>query len=86
MRTLSLFAALVIALSATACHQQLMINQVPPPVRASFEKEAADGGQIGEIQKRQKHGQQIYLAEIKDKTGKWWDVQVAADGTVVQKD
>jgi hypothetical protein len=87
MKANSLFAALVIALCGLmGCHQNMTLNEVPGPVRATFEKEAASGGQIGEIQKRQRNGKPVYLAEIKDKTGKWWDVQVADDGTVIQKD
>lgn len=87
MKASSLFAALVIAMAAlNGCHQNVNLNDVPGPVRATFEKEAANGGQIGDVQKRQKNGKPIYLAEVKDKSGKWWDVQVAQDGTVLQKD
>ena len=87
MKMLSLSAALGLALAiAAGCHKDLMITEVPAPVRATFEKEAADGGQIGDIQKRSKNGKPVYLGEIKDKTGKWWDVKVVEDGTIVQKD
>jgi hypothetical protein len=87
MKATSLFAALVIALAGlTGCHTYVNLNDVPGPVRATFEMEAAGGGSVGEIQKRTKNGKPVYLGDIKDKNGKSWDVQVATDGTVLQKD
>jgi hypothetical protein len=83
----SLFATLVIALAGlTGCHQNVKLNDLAGPVRATIEKEAAGGGEIGQIQKRQVNGKPAYLAEVKDKSGKWWDVKVAEDGKVLQKD
>jgi len=88
MKGTSRFAVLVLALAALGgCHTYVKsMDDLPAPVKATLEKESADGGSIGDIQKRHRNGMPDYLAEGRDKDGRGWDVSVAEDGRVIGKD
>jgi hypothetical protein len=61
------------------------LNDVPPPVKATFEREA-QGGKVTDIFHQKKKGQMVYTADVTDKSGKVWDVHVAEDGRLISKD
>jgi uncharacterized membrane protein YkoI len=68
-----------------AVHEEkISLDQVPAPVRATFEKEA-QGGTLGDISKETKGGKTYYEARI-TKNGKDRYVNVAADGKVMKRE
>jgi hypothetical protein len=64
--------------------QKLTLDQVPPAVKATFDKEAK-GGAIGEVTKEIGKGTALYEAHI-TRNGKDMYVHVREDGTVVKRD
>jgi hypothetical protein len=65
-------------------HQPVTMEELPAPVKATFEKEAK-GGKIEELRKEtRKDGKVIYEAEIV-KNGKGRDIEVNAEGKVVER-
>src|ERR1043165_1982722 len=60
------------------------MNELPPSLRATFEKETA-GGKITEIEKETKNGKVVYSADA-EVSGKKWDIAVAEDGSLVSKE
>jgi hypothetical protein len=60
------------------------MNEVPPAVRATLDREAA-GGKVTEIEKEMKKGHTVYSADLLVH-GEAWDITVAEDGTVVSKE
>jgi uncharacterized membrane protein YkoI len=64
--------------------QKLTMDQLPAPVKATIEKEAA-GGTIGEIVRDTEKGKMFYEAQI-TKNGKDRYVHVADDGKVLKRE
>jgi len=96
-KRLWLLSGIVIAtaLVATACTdigdderrgegpgEKVSLDQLPPPVRATVEREAA-GGQIREIVKDTERGQTSYEVKIA-RNGQESEVRIAPDGTKVK--
>ena len=62
--------------------EKLSIDQLPAPVKAAVEREAA-GGQVIDISKDTKQGQTSYEVKIA-KDGKESEIRIASDGTKVE--
>ena len=60
------------------------MNDVPPAVRATLERESA-GGKVTEVEKELKKGKTVYSADM-EINGVAWDIVVAEDGTVISKE
>ena len=59
------------------------LEQLPPAVRKTIEKEAG-GNKIEEIEKETKDGKTVYEAEVTI-DGKEWEIEVAEDGKLISK-
>ena len=64
--------------------EQVSLDQLPPGVKATILREAR-GGTIQEIERELEHGRIVYEAEVII-DGKEFDIEVAADGTLLTKD
>jgi hypothetical protein len=64
---------------------KVAMADVPAPVKATLEHEAA-GGKITEVEKETKNGKVVYSADVTDKAGKKWDVDVGEDGKLISKE
>ena len=64
--------------------QKMSLEQVPPAVKATFEKEAK-GGAIGDVVKETEKGKTFYEAQI-TKKGKDRYVSVREDGKVIKRE
>ncbi len=62
---------------------KVKLDQTPPAVRATIEKELA-GAELEDISKKQSNGKTIYETDI-IKGGHKWEVIVAEDGSIVHK-
>jgi uncharacterized membrane protein YkoI len=70
---------------APRTEQKMSLEQVPAPVRATFEKEAK-GGTIGDVVlETDPKGKTYYEAHIQQPKGKDRYVQVSADGKVLKR-
>jgi len=81
--------AMTIGMAAPAAfaggdEQKLGLDQVPPAVKATFEKEAK-GGAIGDVVKETEKGKTFYEAQI-TKKGKDRNVSVREDGKVIKRE
>lgn len=90
MRTATgLVLAAAMALVGCKSHEgnevKVAMSDVPPAVKATLEKEAA-GGKVTEVEKETKNGKTIYSADVTDKAGKKWDVDVSEDGKLLSKE
>ena len=84
---IGLALAAAIVLGGCKGHEvKTSMDQVPAPVRATLEKEAAGGGKVTEVEKETKNGKTVYSADVTDKAGKKWDVVVGEDGKVISKE
>jgi uncharacterized membrane protein YkoI len=80
----------VLALVGCKSHEskdevKVAMADVPAPVRATLEKEAA-GGKVTEVEKELKNGKTVYSADVTDKAGNKWDVVVGEDGKFISKE
>lgn len=89
--TLTALAAIVVAayllVAASGCASQettVTMNDLPPAVRATLEKEIA-GGKISEIEKETKGGKVVYSADAKI-DGKEYEIAIAEDGKLISKE
>jgi uncharacterized membrane protein YkoI len=64
--------------------QKVTVDQLPPAVRKTLEKEAA-GGKILEIEKERERGKTVYEAQI-IKNGQKWEIEIAEDGKVLDRE
>ncbi len=64
--------------------QKVSLDQVPQPVKATFEKEAK-GGTIGDVTKESEKGKTFYEAQI-TRDGKEQYVHVREDGKVLKRE
>jgi uncharacterized membrane protein YkoI len=78
------WAPAAIAGNAAKDEQKVSLDQVPAPVKATFEKEAK-GGTVGEVTKETVKGKTIYEAQI-TKDGKDRYVHVREDGKVQKRE
>lgn len=81
-------AAALISLSlcmagGCASERKVSMAEVPEPVRATLEREAA--GTVTESEKETKNGKVIYSFDVKRDDGAW-DVEIAEDGTLIGKE
>lgn len=74
----------VLVLAGCASEQPVAMNDLPPAVRATLEKETA-GGKITEIEKEKKDGKTVYSADATI-DGKYWDIAVTEDGKLISKE
>jgi hypothetical protein len=72
------------AVFAGGDEQKVGLDQVPPAVKAAFEKEAK-GGAIGDVVKETEKGKTFYEAQI-SKNGKDRFVHVREDGKVIKRE
>lgn len=78
-------AWLLVAASGCAGHETTVtLNDLPPAVRATLEKETA-GGTVTEIEKETKNGKVVYSADAKI-DGKEYDIAIAEDGKLISKE
>jgi len=82
MFAIALAASLVPAVAAAG--REVPLESLPPPVRATVEREVA-GGQIDEIEEeRKRDGRIIYEVEFWQGDKKF-EIHVAADGTLLKR-
>jgi len=63
--------------------KKVLLDQVPPPVKATIERESA-GGQVTAISQATERGEAAYAVEIA-KDGQQMTMYVKADGTVLKR-
>lgn len=63
--------------------QDVTLDQLPPAVRATLEKETK-GGSIKDIEKDREGGKEIYEVEF-TLDGHDWELDIAADGKLLEK-
>lgn len=66
-----------------AAGQDVTLDQLPPAVRATLEKETK-GGSIKDIEKDREAGKDIYEVEF-TMDGHDWELDIAADGKLLEK-
>ena len=79
-----LFVFVVSTSAAEAKEQRVPMNQLPPMVKATLEKESA-GGKIDEVEKETEGGKTFYEAEIV-KNGHESYIHVSEDGKVLKRE
>jgi hypothetical protein len=86
MKTLpTLFTLPAILLTTSLClaGQDVTLDQLPAPVRATVDRETK-GGQITDIESDRERGQAIYEVEfVLD--GKEYELDIAADGKLLER-
>ena len=70
---------------ADAGEVKLKIDQTPPPVRATIERELAASGDLEDISKQTGGGATVYEVDIFAKAGGKLEVRVAPDGSVLSR-
>ncbi len=75
-------AALVVPALAYA-GQDLTLDQLPPAVRATVERETK-GGQVTDIELDTELGKKIYEVEFSVE-GKEWELDIAEDGALLER-
>ena len=63
---------------------RIPLDQVPAAVMATFRAEA-NGGEITEVEMETEHGRTTYEEEV-NIGGKVWSIEVAQDGTLLEKE
>ena len=86
-------SALAIAAGISGCSSQgcchdgkevaVAINDLPPAVRATLDRESA-GGKVTEVEQELKKGRKVYSADV-TLNGQEWDVTIAEDGSLISK-
>jgi hypothetical protein len=64
---------------------KVKLEQTPPPVRKTIERELAASGELEDISKQTSSGKTIYEVDIFAKAGGKLEVRVAEDGSVISK-
>jgi len=86
MRTLltaTLFQAAFLVPTLGYAGQDIPLEQLPAPVRATVEKET-QGGKVTDIEKDRERGQVIYEVEF-TLDGKEWELDIAEDGKLLER-
>lgn len=79
-----LAAGMLAAWPASATADEVSIDQVPPAVRATIEREVGKG-RLEEIERETRNGRTVYEVEF-ERDGKDREIHVAEDGTVLKRD
>ncbi len=79
----ALFAALALSPALSRAGQDLTLEQLPAPVRATVERETK-GGQITDIERDHEAGQIIYEVEF-TLEGKSYELDIATDGKLLER-
>lgn len=79
-----LAACMLLAWPASSPADEVSIDQVPPAVRATIERELR-GGKLEEIERETRNGRTVYEVEF-ERDGKDREIHVAEDGTVLKRD
>jgi uncharacterized membrane protein YkoI len=83
LSTLFIPPAILLATSLAAAGQDVALDQLPEPVRATVDRETK-GGQITEIERDTERGQTIYEVEfVLD--GKEYELDIGADGKLLER-
>lgn len=69
---------------AHGTHQDVTLQELPAPVRSTFQKEA-QGGRLEELERKSENGKTVYEGEVV-KNGKGTELEVGADGSVLQRE
>jgi hypothetical protein len=75
--------AIVLLGPAAARAEDVSIDQVPPAVRATIEREAL-GGRIDDIERETKDGRVVYEVEF-EQGGRDYEIHVAGDGSLLTR-
>jgi hypothetical protein len=63
------------------------LKNCPPPVQKTIRAQAkAEQGRILAVTKEKEDGRTVYEAEIKTPRGTLWEIEVASDGTLLEKE
>lgn len=81
--TATLFQAAFLVPALGYAGQDMSLEQLPAPVRATVEKET-QGGKVTDIEKDQERGQVIYEVEFTI-DGKEWELDIAEDGKLLER-
>lgn len=86
----ALFTLVLATGCATCCKDAKESNEtpvamtdLPAAVKVTLDKETA-GGKVMEVEKEVKDGKTVYSADA-EVGGKYWDITVAEDGTLISK-
>jgi hypothetical protein len=83
-RTIPIFALLVALPGvALADDDDVTLNQLPPPVKATVQREIK-GGQILDLERDTKQGKVVFEVEFVE-GGKNWEIHVAEDGKLLNR-
>jgi hypothetical protein len=77
------FQSVLLCAGLSFAGDDVSVDQLPPPVRATVERET-QGGRITELERDQEQGQTIYEVEF-SLDGKKYELDVAADGTLLER-
>jgi hypothetical protein len=84
LRTLPLIGLLLtLPVTALANDDDVSLDAVPPPVKATIQREVK-GGQILDLDRDTKQGKVVYEVEFVD-AGKNWEIHVAEDGKLLSR-
>lgn len=81
--TATLFQAALLVPALGYAGQDVPLEQLPAPVRATVERET-QGGKITDIEKDHEGGQVIYEVEF-TLDGKEWELDIAEDGKLLER-
>jgi uncharacterized membrane protein YkoI len=76
-------AAILLTTSLSLAGQDITLDQLPAPVRATVERETK-GGQIKDIERDLERGQTIYEVEFM-LDGQEYELDVSADGQLLER-
>jgi hypothetical protein len=84
-RWIILFTSPALLLTTGLClaGQDLALDQLPAPVRATVDRET-QGGKITDIERDQEHGQTIYEVEF-SLDGKEYELDISTDGRLLER-
>src|SRR5690348_6466309 len=70
---------------ADAGEVKMKIDETPPPVKATIERELAANGDLEDISKQTHNGSTVYEVDIYKRVGGKLEVRVAPDGSVLSR-
>jgi hypothetical protein len=84
-RLATIFTLPTVLLGTSLClaGQDVSLDQLPAPVRATVERETK-GGQITDLERDQEHGQTIYEVEFA-LDGKQYELDISAEGQLLER-
>lgn len=81
--TIALFQAALLVSSASYADEDVTLEQLPPAVRATVDRET-QGGQIKDIERDTKGGQVVFEVEF-SLDGKAYELDIAEDGKLIER-